>query len=735
MAADTAQPLGPQEVARLTDFARACKAAARAVVLYPEGHPAVASTLGRIVQVTSIEAIPVPMRIEVMADGLRIEGRAASKPDSSLGELAALLHSHSIGGLTVQGGGDAAAWRSFLILIGRSAETVRAEGGIGKLWAAAGSSHIELNEIDYSEVLRERAGRLPAGWDDVVANCLQGRAPVFDEQQIRTLLEMARSNGRIAEMITAFEARLAEETGAAGPRAAALLLLLKSIIDSVRAHDPASLQAVMSELSQGVAQLTPEVVLALTGARESSDGETAALVSEIVENMSEPAIAGFVARNALSTETATDRLAQAFHALVRDAEDRERMVALAHDEASRSPLGTLENFERDWGEVAQRLLTSYTDEPFVSQDYARELSGTRTRALSVEQVSDDPPTRVEAWLGTVSTNEIRRLDVTLMIDLLRVETAQGRLALAPPVVALLDDLLLLGDFESAVAILRVVQDGSAGSDVATAKEIAKRLSNNQTVAHIVAHLATIDEAQLEQMKAFCVGVGDGLIKPMAEALASEERARPRERLTSLFIAFGPAGRREIERLKAATNPGARKTAVTLLRRFGGKEALSELADLLGDSEPQVQREAVRAILDIGSDQACELLARALTKGTERSRDAIMQALTGARGERAAALFSYILAHVDPRGPLHAVHVRAIEALGMLRDPDGVEPLRAALYRREWWAPRRTASLRAAAATALVRIGSPEAVTVLEEASQSGPRGVRSAINRARSQAS
>jgi hypothetical protein len=37
--AGAAAPLGPAESARLTDFARACKAAARAVVLYPSGHP------------------------------------------------------------------------------------------------------------------------------------------------------------------------------------------------------------------------------------------------------------------------------------------------------------------------------------------------------------------------------------------------------------------------------------------------------------------------------------------------------------------------------------------------------------------------------------------------------------------------------------------------------------------------------------------------------------------------
>ena len=45
MSSETLQPLTADETARFIDFARACKAAARAVLLYPEGHPAIAATL------------------------------------------------------------------------------------------------------------------------------------------------------------------------------------------------------------------------------------------------------------------------------------------------------------------------------------------------------------------------------------------------------------------------------------------------------------------------------------------------------------------------------------------------------------------------------------------------------------------------------------------------------------------------------------------------------------------
>src|SRR5438309_4299624 len=94
--AGVAEPLGAAETARLVDFARACKAAARAVVLYPAGHPAIAATLGRIAQITSASALNAPLRITVVPDGLLLEERAPGRADAAIGELATLLHSHLI---------------------------------------------------------------------------------------------------------------------------------------------------------------------------------------------------------------------------------------------------------------------------------------------------------------------------------------------------------------------------------------------------------------------------------------------------------------------------------------------------------------------------------------------------------------------------------------------------------------------------------------------------------------
>ena len=438
-----------------------------------------------------------------------------------------------------------------------------------------------------------------------------------------------------------------------------------------------------------------------------------------------------MARNVSGGGTAIERVAQAFQSLVRDEARRERLLALAHEDAAHSPFGDAEGFEQAWDEIAHKLMTSYSDEPFVSTEYARELSKARGQAVEVEQTGDDPPERISTWLGSVATGELRRLDIALVLDLLRIEDDSERWAsLMRPVVALLEDLFLVGDIEVAEmlldAILRETKPRASLERRQTALIAVDALVSGPMMRHIVGHLPTINDAQFARVKGMCLAVGEVLIRPLAEALAAEERTRPRERLSAILIAFGASGRREAERLKSSPNAAVRRTAVYLLREFGGSEALPDLAELLDDKEPGVQREAVRAILTIGTEQAYDILQQALAGGTQESREAIMQSVSLQRDERAVPLFRYILQHVDHRGKLGWVYARAIESLGALKDPAGVAPLTEALYRGEWWAPRRTAALRAAAAAALAKIGTTEAVNALEEAGRTGRRGVRTA---------
>jgi hypothetical protein len=587
-----------------------------------------------------------------------------------------------------------------------------------------------MREIDYAEVLRERSGGDPVVWKQVIASCLQGSSFELDEAGVLELLGIAADSDQLTNLMASLENSAdGGGGGSLGLKTAALMRMLRGIVDAVSKREPEQMEPVLKNMATAVGRLSPEMLLGLFG--DQGDAEGPQLMQAVVSRMTDTTIARFVSRHVISGDTSTDRLAQAFQTLVRDGGEQQRLLALAKGDVATSPLGSTEGFESVWNNVAEKLLTSYSDEPFVSEAYGKELSGARTKAIEVEGISDDPPERIVAWLGTIATTALRALDLALMIDLLRIEQDEERWReLMKPLVGLIEDLLLVGDFDAAAELIEVLVSEGGGTGSTARRQIALTaidvLVAGSMMRHITTHLAGVDEAQLERVKTMCVLLGEVLVRPLAEALSVEERPRTRERLTTILLAFGSVGWRTIERLKNSQNPAVRRTAIHLMRQFSGSEALPDLTELLDDNESQVQREAVRAILNIGTDAAFRILEQALAGGTARSREAIMQSIGLVRDERATPLFAYIIGHIDHRGALAPVYLRAIESLGALRDPGGIAPLRDALYKGEWWAPRRTGALRTAAASALARIGTADAIAVLDEAVVQGPRGVRSA---------
>jgi hypothetical protein len=717
--------LDQDSTAKLTDFARACKAAARAVSLYPSTHPAIKLSLARLADAASRITSKGSVILGVVPDNLLMDGAASPKPDQAIRETAALLHDHMIGLITLHSSPDPDGWLPFLHILAKSFDEVRSAGGIGRLWAATGQRHLELQEIDYADILRERAGGQQSHWNDMIRACLDLDSPL-DDEALRGLMEVCGDSERFSEFVLALE-----ENGetSMGSKASALLRMLRGVIDLVSRTDPTTIEPLLKNVAQGFGTISPELLLELLSTEKGRADKAADLVLHVASRMTDTTLGSFVANSVIAQCGATTRLAQAFQALVPDNDRRPGLLEIARSQVAESPLGESDGFVELWKNAAD-MLTSYSDKQFVSEDYARELSGARTQALEVERVSDDPPERIGSWVTSVGAAAVRTLDLRLLLDLLTIEADPERWEnVTIPVVSHVEDLLLVGDFEAALqltAILTKEASGDGDRKPAAAAALA-RLAEGVMMTHVVTHLRSVDDTASEQLKQLCHMVGPSIVKTLAEALAIEKRAIARQRFTQMLLGFGAAGKTAVEQLRGSANPAVRRTAIYLLREFGGSEALPDLTTLLDDTEPHVQREAVRAILSIGSEEAYAGLQRALATGSNQTREVLTTALVAMRSERAIPLFEFIVRKLDRRGPLRSVYLRAVESLGALKAGQTVDLLKDALYTGEWWAPWRTAELRRTVATALREIGTPEAQAVLQTAEHSGPRGVRAAI--------
>src|SRR5258708_1877024 len=136
--AEVRTPLDDAMALRLAGVARACKAALRAVSLYPGGHPAIGSTLGRLTELTAALTAQGPFTLEVRPRAIYVHDAAPAKADAAVIELSEVLRRQPLGKLKLHHGHDTQSWRTQLMLLSRPAHRVRADGGLAGLSATAG---------------------------------------------------------------------------------------------------------------------------------------------------------------------------------------------------------------------------------------------------------------------------------------------------------------------------------------------------------------------------------------------------------------------------------------------------------------------------------------------------------------------------------------------------------------------------------------------------------------------
>ena len=731
------ESLSPELSARLAEFAKACKAATRVVSMYPPSHPNIQSALARIGEANKQATQNGPFTITVLPDALLVHGRGLPRPESSASELATLLHQQLIGELTLFDRLDNDGWHAFLTLIAKPPEETRAFGGVKKAWEETGNKSIAMTEIDYADILRERAGGGESATWDRILTALKEETTEHAAGQgdrggtMQNMMALAEEPERLVQ----FAQRLQEIGKASGDdsiqQRKSLLELMHGLANYAADRKPEELDSVLTKMAGAAAQMPPDMLLTLITDPPPLPSGTGAprmdLAGELQARLTDEMLTKFLVDNIVKDRGASSRLATAFQTLVPDPTKQQEILAAAGAQAA-AMFKDDPQFESVWTSSSEMLM-SYSDAKFVSEGYARELTTAQTQAMEVDKIGDDPPVRIRAWLASVSDEEIRALDSRLLLDLLKIETrADAWSGVLDTAVNSIDQLVLVGDLKMASQLLEAVvsisKDDASAFQAPAAAGVTK-LVDGPMVRHLAMFLQKATDTEFGMAKNMCTGIGPVLVKPMSDALMGEDNARTVRRLRDILISFGAAAREYANELKSSKNPAVRRAAIDLLRALGGDAALPDLRLMLDDSDSQVQREALRAIVQIGTNEAYQMLEQALKSGAAHTREAIMQALGAFRDEKAAPLFVYILNNSDYKGQNEGVYTQTIESLGKVAiDERSASTLKDILYRGEWWARSRNARIRAAAARALRNMGTASADRTLEEAAASAPGAIR-----------
>src|SRR5205823_9892449 len=174
-----------------------------------------------------------------------------------------------------------------------------------------------------------------------------------------------------------------------------------------------------------------------------------AVVAGIIEAMDDTRVAHLLATTLAIEGQTSHRQATVFNTIATDDERKSRVLSLTRRMLSETDFGRQDAFQSLWSSMEELLLT-YNERPFVSPSYRAGLDGVGARA---EQMAAEVPADLVELIDTLGQDNVRRLSATLLIDLLKLERDPKRAPeLARDVASLVDDLLLAGDYESALTV-------------------------------------------------------------------------------------------------------------------------------------------------------------------------------------------------------------------------------------------------------------------------------------------
>ena len=334
--------------------------------------------------------------------------------------------------------------------------------------------------------------------------------------------------------------------------------------------------------------------------------------------------------------------------------------------------------------------------------------------------------------------DMRRNVVGMLLDTYETQTDRG---IREEIAALLDTLMLhilsSGQFKTAAFLLRETAQTAERTSGITPEQrgellkIRDRLSDPEVLSQI---LQSLDEAsQLPDQEDLNALFGQLKVTALATVftwLLKAQTPRLRVLLENTAAQLATTNTAELVRLIGASDREVAREAVRRAGAVRATAAVAALAKLTTDADVQMRLAAVQALGEIASPGALQFLERTIEDPHRDVRVATARAIA-ARAHRAALpKIEAVVKGKLARDADLTEKMALFEAYGTLCGEAGVGLLDGMLNARGLFGKKEDPELRACAAMALGRIGSEAAIATLRRASTEKDILVRNAVNRA-----
>ncbi|MSO55648.1 MAG: HEAT repeat domain-containing protein [Acidobacteria bacterium] len=510
-------------------------------------------------------------------------------------------------------------------------DTLRRSGGPEGIWSKDGHKSITLQQIDYAHVLEDKDDQQDRKYDDVwksIVRSIVSGAKTMDEMAQRRLLEIAgdpRAIGELAEAVLAPQFAM-DGSPMITTQAATILAAFRHLASIVSVKAAHQSDATMRNLATAAASLDPHVVLQMMQG-EDDPADAVQLVRGLTGAFDDTKVAHLLATALATDGQASAKLAEVFDTIAPDPERKRRVLTMARKMLSESEFGQTGQFKAIWSSM-EELLISYNDKPFVSEQYRSQLDGAAARgeATAVKDLPEEMP----EWVETLDRQNVRKLSVILIVDLLKLERDAARaIEIADDMTALTEDLLMSGDYAEARDVAAALNDAANDEKFvarAACREALGHLAASAALHETVGILGELETAHLEVFTEMCRMIGVPTVDVLGMTLKIQERTPARVRASDIIVAFGAPAVPRLAPLVADERSYVQCHTAEILGRIASPDAVPLLQPLLRRNDPKVTRHAVAALAAINDPAAARAIHTVLRTVTGEQRRAVVEAL-------------------------------------------------------------------------------------------------------------
>ena len=300
---------------------------------------------------------------------------------------------------------------------------------------------------------------------------------------------------------------------------------------------------------------------------------------------------------------------------------------------------------------------------------------------------------------------------------------------------MLPSFLGAGDLTSATTVIvelnALLEKGAVqGDDRAEAMQLFRELSEPAVLTQLMRSIeqGSIDPTGTE-LGIFLRHLGPAAMPVLLASIEQTVLPALQERLTRAMEELAAAHGEQLVALVRSTDSDVARGAARLVGQLGRTDGALALSELLNRADPTVRRAAAEALLRIRNSLAMEALSRALDDADREVRLSALRGITNARYAPARPRLEALLDSRLVREADLTEKIAFFEAYGAVATAPSVAMLDKMLNGRRVFG-RESPELRACAAMALGRVGSPAARAALSRAADESNPMIRNAVQKA-----